>query len=115
MIKVSELWAEVQEIAQESPFYTYKRDDGGALCVYQLDGKPSCIVGQGLHRLGMTVETLELLDGGLGTPVNRIAIQLPEDIEVDSEADLSRLAIVQRNQDTRQSWGKAVRLAKDAR
>ena len=107
VIKVSDLWAEVKKVAAEQPDYVYEEK----YCQYQHGGKPSCIVGHALHRLGVSPETLKVLDeknGGGGIPAFGLPNEFPDLIEMDSEASLFALSEAQEAQDSRLPWGEAV-------
>lgn len=113
-IKVSDLWAEVQKVAQENPDFTYPWDDPDYEgCEYQRGGGPSCIVGHGLNRLGVPVADMAELDDEGGVPVDRLPVDFPELLEVDSDEALDRLVVVQSAQDVGLPWGEAVRRAKE--
>ena len=107
MIKVSELWAEVKKVAAEQPEYVYPEE----VCQYQHGGKPSCIVGHALHRLGVPMGALEALDDaqdGGGVPAHGIPKEFPDLVEADSESALFALSEAQEAQDNRLPWGEAV-------
>lgn len=82
----------VEEFGED---YVYPR--AGAVCVYQLDGEPSCIVGHVLDRLGVPYE--EWWDDDQAD-----AERLPFKDELVSSA----LAHAQRQQDIGYSWGEAL-------
>lgn len=107
MIKVSDLWAEVKKVAAEQPDYVYPEQ----YCQYQYDGKPSCIVGRALHRLGVPVESLAVLDAANlhgGVTAGDLPDQFPDLVEADSESALIALVEAQEAQDSRIPWGEAV-------
>ena len=107
MIKVSDLWAEVKKVAAEQPDYVYSEQP----CQYQYGGKPSCIVGHALHRLGVPIETLEALDDaqeGGGVPACGIPQEFPDLLDADSEPARRALGEAQEAQDNRLPWGEAV-------
>lgn len=107
MIKVSDLWAEVKKVAAEKPDYVYPEQ----YCQYQHGGKPSCIVGHALHRLGVPVESLKFFDeknSGGGVLAWGLPNEFPDLIEMDSEASLFALSEAQEAQDNRVPWGEAV-------
>ena len=107
MIKVSDLWAEVKKVAAEQPDYVYSEEP----CQYQHDGKPSCIVGHALHRLGVPIEALEALDDaqeGGGVPASGLPSYLPILVEEGSRSALIALGEAQEAQDDGIPWGEAV-------
>ena len=107
VIKVSDLWAEVKKVAAEQPDYVYQEP----LCRYQIDGKPSCIIGHALHRLGVSVDTLAMLDGGeQGDGVHAVNLPsyIPILVEEGSRSELVALGEAQEAQDDRIPWGEAV-------
>lgn len=111
-IKMSDLWAEVQKVAQERPDYVYDKLES---CSYTDDGKPSCIVGHGMSRLGVPMEVMEMLDdggGSGGTYVAGVPEVAPEWFDADSAEALRSLGVTQQLQDEGESWGKAVAEAK---
>lgn len=105
-MSVHEVIVAMNDVIYEHPEgrdFVYKKDSHQN-CYYYRQGKPSCIVGQVLHRLvpdytpreGGTVMSLEQDLRGLGfTTMALVALQ-----------------IAQRMQDTRHSWGVAFDAAK---
>lgn len=61
-----ELIKAIREIVDEDPFFVYRRprktngSSGG--CYYEHSGKPSCLIGRGLFKLGVSIETLAQMD-----------------------------------------------------
>ena len=107
MIKVSDLWAEVKRVAAERPDYVYQEQ----YCQYQHGGKPSCIVGHALYRLGMPVSVLAEIDsahGEGGICASGLPGERPDLFVDDSAPDLFALAQAQEAQDNRLPWGEAV-------
>ena len=107
VIKVSDLWAEVKKVAAERPDYVYSEEP----CQYQYDGKPSCIVGHALHRLGVSIEALEALDAaqeGGGVPASGLPSYLPILVEEGSRSALLSVCEAQEAQDDGIPWGEAV-------
>lgn len=89
-------------------------ESGRAKCVYVHDGEPSCIVGRVLANLGVPLDRLALADAGPGTSADMLLNQL-RDEDVITIPDGVQLALqeAQSRQDYRQSWGTAVRSAKN--
>lgn len=106
-IKASELLAAVQEIATEQPDHIYEQP--GLYCVYQDNGRPSCLVGHALIRCGAPAELLARMDeetsGGLGIEASFSTYS--DYLEADSAEAIFELAEVQANQDIGKAWGKA--------
>lgn len=75
----------LREVVAEQPDFVYERvpvEDLGPSCLYQFDGKPSCIVGQVLFRHGWSIGELAALDARRPLPA---AHCLPSKL-VDSDA-----------------------------
>lgn len=107
-ITTAELWDEVVKVAAENPDYIYEHD----VCRYEMRGKPACIVGQAMYRLGASVDDLAQFDnhGAIGGVVR-------DCVDVFSSFDnvsLDALSRAQGYQDQREPWGVAVESAKDA-
>lgn len=112
-IKVSDLWNEVVKVSRKHPERVYDKGSFGT-CSYQRDGKPSCIVGNALNRLGVPIEDLQEFDTELGdTSIGNIASTYEELFEIDSEAALECLTSAQNNQDQKVPWGEAVKAGED--
>ena len=106
-VKVSELWAEVLKVAQEQPEHVYEKGDSGK-CYYQRNGQPSCVVGHGMHRIGMPVHQLQEFDEEGDSAVADI-IETNQDLfDRDDNLALSLLVRTQNNQDQEVPWGQAV-------
>lgn len=89
----------------------------GTFCTYAAYDEPSCIVGNALHRLGVSISTLEKMDHCM---IGGAVISSPKVLDVleDSGFDLDYEAIVllstaQVLQDDEVPWGDAVRAARD--
>lgn len=112
----------LDEIVEEfGPDYVYKPktvlDIDGAACVYVVDGKPSCLAGQVLFRLGVSVDDLAKNDHergyvsiGATNPANGAEFEVPLDL---SRFAFKVLRVAQTQQDMRYSWGKARDLARE--
>lgn len=109
MIKTSDLWSEIIEVARENPDHIYDRGPGGDKnCVYQRERKPSCIVGHALHRLGLPIHDLEEFDLHEDSGIGEI-IDVHEDLfDVDDVEAVGYIVITQNHQDTGWTWGDAV-------
>lgn len=108
-VGAEELERAIREVAAESPGYVYKRafvDDGPPICAYfDGDGCPSCLVGQGLARLGVTLGSLRGL--------NAVGVSaLFEDELIETGAVPERwFTVLQDAQDFGNPWGEAVKMA----
>ena len=69
-------------------------------CMYVEDGKPSCIVAQILTRLGVSLDDLKKYEG---CTVYSMSSHLIPDSETRNY-----LFVMQREQDTCQTWGKSL-------
>jgi hypothetical protein len=110
-ISILELENAVREIAAQEPDFVYTRAvidnvDNTACIYFDTDGCPSCLIGQGLSKLGVTRGDLEELENG----ANFMAIG--ELLGFSHGADSMRwLSDVQFFQDSGYSWGSAVERA----
>lgn len=110
----------VRAVAAEKPDYRYDIDEQGQ-CTYQRHGKPDCIVGQGLARIGVPVSDLAAFDACGDTP-RPAASEGILSADIDTiltrayglsryDEDVRWLSLVQQNQDSGQTFGEAVRNA----
>ena len=109
MIKVSDLWAEVKEVAAENPDFVY-RSIGGK-CVYESDGEPSCLVGHALFRLGVPASQVASFNecGAIGLVIDANASVFGEmRADADEWEYRELLAMAQAYQDGQLPWGQAV-------
>ncbi len=84
--------------------------EGG--CHYQLDGKPSCVVGKILSELGWSGEDLKVLDRPEGDHTGVIGEWIENgDIQADYAAT-QFLSTLQWHQDVSFPWGDALAKAK---
>lgn len=113
MIKTSEIFTKVAEIATTNPDITYQdrliaMDFDGevedAPCLYAYNGQPACIVGMALNELGMSIETLEKFDSA-GETINAVVRDHPDLFQEDGCID--DLYSIQRKQDAGWSFKKA--------
>lgn len=109
-ITASQLWKEVQEVAEESPSYVYEKP-GEDMCLYQHSGKPSCLVGHAFARLGLDIEILKQFDKEEDS-VWGIFRSFPEYLEDDDETALMKIGMAQERQDSLVPWGDAVERSK---
>ncbi|AOZ63786.1 hypothetical protein SEA_WEASELS2_208 [Rhodococcus phage Weasels2] len=121
-IDIDDLIAEVKKIAAANPdhIYTDKRDSmgfGQATCFYERNGKPSCIMGQALHTLGVPIEELMAFDTThQGSIVSLLTKYGKYDSHDEYGEDLVSKKLVWLNdvqylQDTLKPWGVAVESA----
>ena len=107
MIKVSDLWAEVKKVAAEQPDYVYERPADG--CAYEVDGKPSCLVGHAMFRLGMPLDLIRRCnsEGPIEYVLDEFCGEFEESGD-DGRAYRTLLGLTQGAQDSGKPWGKAV-------
>jgi hypothetical protein len=92
-------------VAEFGEDYVYPRFEGDG-CWYVWDGKPSCLIGRVLHRLGADIEALKSCDD-LGGFQEEILVMVDIDM---SDLTLTALRYAQSQQDQRHSWGEALRV-----
>ena len=80
-------------------------------CHYVMANKPSCLVGNIMHRAGISLEVLEENEGGAYGLLS--VLKTRKLIEIDANAEMF-LIVAQRAQDNRVSWGNAVKVAEAA-
>ena len=96
--------ATVREVAAEHPDYVY---DPGR-CAYIVDGKPGCLLGQALWRMGIISPALGRQshnDEDIVGLLDTIGLNLAID-----EKEMDWVASAQALQDSNESWGDAVRI-----
>jgi hypothetical protein len=106
-VDAAELQAAMREMADENPNKIYKKafiDDGVPVCAYfDEDGCPSCLVGQGLSRLGLTMESVK------GHNTDGTGDLIKAGIIVDADDALAEwLENAQSYQDTGFKWSEAI-------
>lgn len=113
MIKTSELYAKVIEVAEKNPDVVYRDraielsgvDPGD--CEYALNGKPACLVGVALFELGLDIETLKDFDDSYGVIAEVIDAEQGTIFEVDSP--IEDISVIQSAQDMGTSWGDSIK------
>lgn len=102
-----EVMATLRAVVAERPDYVYEapEEDG---CVYVADGTPSCLVGHVLHRLGVSLEALSVLDMNGGLAAWRA---VPGVLDGVSGSTVDRLWAAQTAQDNGDTWGEALEYA----
>lgn len=108
-ITASALAEAVVEVANERPDHVYETANTD-VCLYQVDGQPSCIVGHALARLGAPAELLRTLDSEELT-IGSAFVDV-EALERDDKDEAEFLHRVQNAQDIGVPWGEAVRRAR---
>lgn len=101
-------------IAEKGEDYVYPRRDARDVghgvvvtCFYAEYDQPSCIVGHVLHRAGVPLDQMAVIEGL--TPVDDAARPwFAEHADDDARRLLNE---VQANQDEQHSWGESLRLA----
>jgi hypothetical protein len=107
-VTVLQVQAEVRKLAQEQPDFVYKRPEYSAFCLYvheTSDGikTPGCIVGHALHRLGFSLDELEI-GGTASEALERLSVNgWDKDV-------VTWITRVQGEQDMATPWGRAVAL-----
>lgn len=106
-ITTDDLAREVRAVAAADPGRMYNADEDGIdhACVYFKDGCPSCIIGQGLARLGVTFSDLE--SHNESTEILDLVSELFS-ADLISARSLDWLQEVQRQQDKSLLWGTAI-------
>jgi hypothetical protein len=95
-------------VAEKGDGYVYSRLDGYAgMCLYVHDDGPGCIMGNALHRMGVSLEFLSSAEGEGITSVLEY-LYCRGIIGDYSTLDLERLSSIQAAQDCGSTWGKAV-------
>lgn len=92
--------------------YIDPRAQTNLACQYVLDGEPSCIVGVTLSLLGVSTETLEMMDN-CGNPMfsaDGLLVLEGSDVTMDSDAR-DVLIAAQNKQDRGETWGEALNAA----
>lgn len=107
-ITTAELWDEVVKVAAENPDYVYENKGTGLgpSCAYVADGKPSCIVGHALYRLGVPIETVADFDN---YGVFEYVVDNRSDlIDASNDSTYRAVAMAQTMQDEKHPWGASV-------
>lgn len=111
-ITTADLVAAVRAAAAESPDRVYGADTDGVAgsCVYfSLDGCPSCLIGQGLARLGVTLD--DVGEYNQSTEILTLAEELFRSDLMDAR-NLDWLSMAQQVQDQGETpWGDCVTAA----
>ncbi|AAN12764.1 gp124 [Mycobacterium phage Omega] len=94
---------EIRMVAAGNPDYVYEYEEGG-LCRYIMNGQPSCLVGHGLHRLGLIDAALEPHDYNYSCFED---LEERLDLGLDSD-EVHWVERVQIAQDGGRTWGEAV-------
>lgn len=85
-------------------------------CDYVRDGKPSCIVGHVLAKVGVPIERLEVADtalsGGGMTAATLLRRLAEEEVLTCDVPTGTLLSEAQYNQDARETWADSVKAAK---
>lgn len=103
----------LRDVVRGNESYVYRSEDHGDRCVYEYDGKPSCVVGQVLYRAGVSIDVLAELDD-----LDYSSFMDDDPVDVLKEAGLTMtkparnlLVMVQTRQDQGISWGSALAVA----
>jgi hypothetical protein len=102
-------------VEEKGADYVYEGE--GTFCAYVASGEPSCIVGNALHRLGVSIPTLVKMDKcaiGGSVITSRKVLDVLEDSGFTLDGDvITLLSTAQTLQDDEVPWGEAVRAARD--
>lgn len=93
-------------VAEKGADYVYPVRDDGDRCVYTVDGKPSCIVGNALVRIGVPVEKLPREEDFQYRAAQQVK-ELGEGVRVADDA-ASLFDRAQQWQDGGITWGESV-------
>ena len=109
---MSDLWAEVKKVAAAAPDYVYEKPADG--CAYEVDGKPSCLVGHAMFRLGMPLDLIRRCDsvGAIGHVLDELRGEFDESGD-DKGVYRTLLEWTQCAQDSGKPWGEAVSEAEE--
>lgn len=102
----------LREIVKDHEDFVYEfpqPEDHEQVCVYQYEGKPSCLVGQALAKAGVTPKELAEMDIPKGpySPVSINRVPLPERVHLTEEGR-EIFSAAQTAQDMRQPWSEAL-------
>lgn len=79
-------------------------------CFYHNEGQPSCGVGHVLHRIGVPIEALKLMDEGFETSIGDQYSRLAQDHSITFDIGAkSLMESFQDDQDNAISWGDALK------
>lgn len=94
--------AEIDEVGEDFVYQPFAETPTTPSCRYEHDGKPSCLIGRALYRLGTPIELLSAYNkiGGVRTLVNEGVLDI-------SGVAASFAALVQHEQDCGVKWGEA--------
>jgi len=87
--------------------FVYKSPSNANICKYAHNNRPGCLVGQVLHRAGVPISALKVMDdwGSIGRCVSEGKIVLDPDVK-------QVLQDAQTVQDRERTWGEALDAAK---
>lgn len=99
------LVAAVVELATESPDFTYTAPTATGACVYQVDERPSCLIGRAFAQIGFTTAELAAFDVGIYGDTGADVIL--EALDADSQV-YQWCSRVQIEQDRGRLWSDAI-------
>lgn len=86
----------------------------GQTCKYTIDGAPSCIVGEALHRLGVPIDVLREMDCTFDPMFGEDGKRLLENKGYTFEDAAEQVLIAaQSEQDSGHTWGNALHVARE--
>lgn len=102
------IMATLREVVAERPEFIYQKplasEGNVAVCRYVHGDVPGCLVGQVLHRLGVSLGTLSVHEG-------QPAHSLADTLDIGSQAVRWALNAAQTAQDGGSTWGEALACA----
>lgn len=123
-ITVNRVIEEVRKIANERPDFVYADQPLSTPTLqsnscsyisasYGIPEGEGCIVGQALQKLGISEDALQEHEGYIASGV-LIRLDIHDQEESEHTPELEWLDTVQSEQDTKKSWGEAIRVADEA-
>jgi hypothetical protein len=106
-------------VTERGEAYSYTKEFGEDVCKYVKDGKPACLIGLALTKVGVPINYLESFDSGLMTVKTVFESERQEDwlnihdyVTIDLEG-LHVLSRAQTLQDFGYTWGIALERARE--
>lgn len=118
MITGEQIIQAIRDVASEKPDFVYARPEGSSKCMYMHEGKPSCLIGQALFKLGVidaSIESVPSADHGNSAGAGSLLNYLGEQGKIDVSFSQRRwISEVQWNQDKGATWSDSVQAADEA-
>lgn len=109
-IKATALLQKVLEVASKNPDFVYQDEFPGRPCKYEIDKKPACLIGRGLHEMGMDLGEITKLEerrGEGGMSVLGLFDEMPHLLEEDDPDAVFLMCEMQIHQDSGKPWAEA--------